>query len=42
MEKFKLTGQGVIAGKAYKAKLDRLSFYMKYVPNKILRDKANN
>ena len=42
MEKFKLTGQGVIAGKAYKAKLDRLSFYMKYGPNKILRDKANN
>ena len=34
MEKFKLTGQGVIGGLAHKEGIDRLSHYIKYGPNK--------
>lgn len=42
MEKFKLTGQGVIAGKAYEEGLDRLSYYMKYGPNNSTYNQQSN
>ena len=37
MEKFKLTGQGVIGGLAHKEGIDRLSHYIKYGPNKQIK-----